>query len=183
LQLGGALLNTMPRTPGSTSRRSALSIVAASVGTLVIGYALFSAPREHTAEMLSVPVQPESSSQWVAAPSPSAPPPAQPPAPPIDARGFVGSAARCDDAQRAVAAARTARSAVVVCEATDGRISYRGVRLEDGAVLSLYDVRPIPAGFEARNDGTTYRLSPTELVVISGEALQSRDPVVQYQAS
>jgi hypothetical protein len=40
----------------------------------------------------------------------------------------------------------------------------------------------IPAGFEARNDGTTYRLSATELVVITGEDLLSRDAIVEYRA-
>ena len=171
----------------STSRLSALSIVVASIGTVVIGYALFSTPREHAAETRSVPVQPDNASRWVAAPS-TAPTPAAPPVAPvaptpaIDAHGFVDSAARCDDAQHAVAVARTQRSAVAVCEAGDGRFSYRGVRLQDGATLRLDDVRPIAAGFEARNEGTTYRLSPTELVVITGEALQSRDPVVQYRA-
>jgi len=168
----------------STSRLSALSLVAASIGTVVIGYALFNTPRDHSPEIRSVPVQPDTVSQWVAAPSKPVAPPRPPvaPAPVIDAHGFVDSAARCDDAQHAVAVARTPRSAVAVCEATDGRFSYRGVRLQDGAALRLDDVRPIPAGFEARNEGTTYRLSPTELVVISGEALQSRDPVVQYRA-
>lgn len=94
----------------------------------------------------------------------------------------MGSPARCDVTQRAVAVARTERSAIVVCRTTGGDYTYRGVRLRDGASLRLDDVRPIPAGFEARNDGTTYRLSPTELVVISGETLQSRDPVVEYRA-
>ena len=100
----------------------------------------------------------------------------------MDAHGFVGSSARCDSGQRAVAIARTERAAIVVCRAADGSYEYEGIRLQDGASLRLDDVRPIPAGFEARNDGTTYRLSPTELVVISGEALQSRDAIVEYRA-
>ena len=51
----------------------------------------------------------------------------------------------------------------------------------DGASLRLDDVRTIPAGFEARNGATTYRLSATELVVIDGETLYSRDPIVEYR--
>ena len=47
--------------------------------------------------------------------------------------------------------------------------------------LHLDDVRTIPAGFEARNGATTYRLSATELVVIDGETLYSRDPIVEYR--
>ncbi len=99
-----------------------------------------------------------------------------------DEHGFIGSAARCDAGQEAVAIAQTERSAIAVCRILRDRYEYRGVRVRDGAFLRLDDVRPIPAGFEARNDGTTYRLSPTELVVISGEALQSREPLVQYRA-
>jgi hypothetical protein len=100
----------------------------------------------------------------------------------MDARGFVNSAARCASDKRAVAIARTERSAVVVCQGSDGAYEYQGVRLHDGASLQLDDVRPIAAGFEARNANTTYRLSPTELVVISGESLQSRDAIVEYRA-
>ena len=116
-------------------------------------------------------------------PSTTAPgPAAQAPALAVDARGFVDSAARCDTDQRAAAIARTERAAVVVCEDSDGSLEYQGVRLQDGATLQLDDVRPMAVGFEARNGATTYRLSPTELVVISGETLQSRDPVVEYRA-
>lgn len=100
---------------------------------------------------------------------------------PMDAHGFVGSAARCDTDQRAVALARTERAAIAVCRDGDD-YTYRGVRLRDGASLRLDDVRLIPAGFEARNDSTTYRLTDTELVVIAGESLQSRDRVVEYRA-
>jgi hypothetical protein len=177
-----------PTGPTRKSRLSALSIVVASLGTLVIVFALLQSRTSAPTEVQSVPAQPDTASQWVTtAPKPlplPAPAPRQPqaPAPPTDSQGFVDSAARCDATQRAVAIARTERSAIVVCETAAGDYSYRGVRLQDGASLRLDDVRPIPAGFEARNDGTTYRLSPTELVVISGETLQSRDPVVENRA-
>ncbi|WNG86376.1 hypothetical protein C6A87_021330 [Mycobacterium sp. ITM-2016-00317] len=117
------------------------------------------------------------------APSPAAPTAAaQTTALKSDSLGYVDSAARCDTDQRAAAIARTERAAVVVCEDSDGSLEYQGVRLHDGATLQLDDVRPMAVGFEARNGATTYRLSPTELVVISGETLQSRDPIVEYRA-
>ncbi len=113
--------------------------------------------------------------------SPASPTVAQP-EPEIDELGFVDSEARCNADQHAVAIARTEAAQVVICRDGDGDYVYQGVRLSDGASLQLDDVRPMPTGFEARNGATTYRLSPTELVVIDGETLHSRDPIVEYQA-
>lgn len=171
-----------------SARWPALSIVAASVTTLVVVFAILNSPREETEQMQSVPAQPNTVSQWVAAPpprpkpSPVAPRPQPAPVLAMDDHGFVDSTARCDADQNAVAIARTARSAMVVCQGADGSYEYEGIRLRDRAFLRIDDVRPIPAGFEAHNDGTTYRLSPTELVVITGEDLLSRDAVVEYRA-
>lgn len=183
--------------PRARSRGRAVSIVVASLGTLAIVVALLLTSRApSTLEVHSIPAQSDTSSARLAAPvapapapqplpSPVAPvAPAAPAAPatmPMDSQGFVDSAARCDSDQRAVAVARTERAAVAVCR-EGNRYLYRGVRLRDGASLRLDDVRLIPAGFEARNDTTTYRLTDTELVVIEGEALQSRDRVVEYRA-
>jgi hypothetical protein len=169
-----------------SARTSAISIVAASIVTLGVLFVLFNADDDATPQVQPVPAQPDPASQSVPTPvSPEpkpTPPPAQASGPAMDARGFVDSAARCDASQRAVAIARTERAAVVVCQGPDGAYEYQGVRLQDGAALQIDDVRPIAAGFEARNGSTTYRLSPTELVVISGETLQSRDAVVEYRA-
>jgi hypothetical protein len=133
----------------------------------------------------AVPASPAPAPIPAAAPTPSPAVPraaAQTPALEFDSLGFVDNAARCDTDQRAAAIARTERAAVVVCEDSDGSLEYQGVRLHDGAALQLDDVRPMAVGFEARNGATTYRLSPTELVVISGETLQSRDPILEYRA-
>ncbi|PRC46848.1 hypothetical protein C6A85_87975 [Mycobacterium sp. ITM-2017-0098] len=168
-----------------SARTSAFSIVAASIATLGVVFVMFNG-NDDSADVQSVPAQPNTVLQLVptpvSAPPEPAPPQPQPPALTMDSRGFVDSTARCDSSQRAVAIARTERSAIVVCQGPDGAYEYQGMRLRDGASLQLDDVRPIAAGFEARNDGTTYRLSPTELVVISGESLQSRDAIVEYRA-
>nr|ABP44566.1 hypothetical protein Mflv_2088 [Mycolicibacterium gilvum PYR-GCK] len=124
-----------------------------------------------------------SSTPTTSTPSPTpstAPSTTQTAGPAVDSQGFVDSA-RCDSGDRPIAIARTERSTMVVCESADGTLEYQGVRLRDGASLTLDDVTPIPAGFEVRNGGTTYRLSPTELVVLSGEELQSRDPMVEFR--
>lgn len=181
---------------------SAIAIVVASVGTIAILFLFLTSRNDQTIEVQSIPAQQDPASDQVPSPGPESatiapplPPPASPtlaPAAPsvpsapsgpaVDGQGFVGSKARCSSGQDAVAIARTARAAIVICD-RGGDYTYRGVRLEDGAFLELDDVRPMAAGFEARNNETTYRLSPTELVVISGETLQSREPMVEYQAS
>lgn len=177
-----------PDVPGRglfSARASAISIVVASMATLGVVFVMLNAGDKQPPQVQSIPAQPNTVSQWVAAPAADKPaaatPSPQAPAPAIDGQGFVDTAARCDAAARAVAIARTARSAVVVCRDPDGSYEYQGVRLRDGAALTLDDVRPMAVGFEARNGGTTYRLSPTELVVISGETLQTRDAVVEYR--
>ncbi|MBB2993175.1 hypothetical protein FHR72_004682 [Mycolicibacterium iranicum] len=194
-----------PRRGLFSARGSAISIVVASLATLGVVVVMVNSA-DDTLHVQTIPAQPNSTSPSAATPATSLPPPtaaprapaaplppaaprvpaaasAPPPVPAfaIDAQGFVDSA-RCSDDQRAVAIARTERSTMVVCEAADGTLEYEGVRLGDGATLRLDDVRPISAGFEARNGGTTYRLSPTELVVITGESLYSRDAIVEYRA-
>lgn len=183
------------------SKLSALAIVVASIGTIVILFLFLTSRNDDITAVQSAPATSETAAE-VAPPTPTnrpsmettlpPPAPALPPpavAPPtveksdVDNRGFVDSKARCDSGDNAVVTARTARAAIVICRDRGGDYEYRGERLADGAYLELDDVRPIAAGFEARNVDTTYRLSPTELVVLSGETLQSRDAMVSYQAS
>lgn len=183
-----------------STRWSAIAIVLASIATLVILFVMLNSSNEQSGEVRSVPAQPQTFSPQSQPPVPqtrldipppqAAPPPAAPSsvptaapsaAPVIDELGFVDSEARCSDDEQAVAIARTETAAVVICRDEQGDYVYQGVRLSDGASLRLDDVRTIPAGFEARNGATTYRLSATELVVIDGETLFSRDPVVEYR--
>jgi hypothetical protein len=110
--------------------------------------------------------------------------PVNPPvAPPIamDDRGFVNSNARCEGNQSAVAIGRTNRSVVVVCKSPNNRYQYNGMRLSDRAALRLDDVRVTPQGFEARGDGAKYLISATELVAMTGNAVLTRDPMVEYR--
>ncbi len=167
-----------------STKASAVSIVLASIGTLVIVFGMLNSSGDDSAQMQSIPAQPNTVSQWVAAPvkpSTAAPQP-KPPVLTMDDHGFVDTTARCDQREQAVAIARTTRSAMVVCRDADGNYEYAGIRLHDGASLRVDDVRVIPTGFEVHNEGTTYRLSQTELVVITGENLMSRDAIVEYRA-
>lgn len=184
------------------SKLSALAIVVASIGTIAILFLFLTSRNDDIAAVQTAPVTSQTkTAAEVAPPTPTSrvaipttlPPPAPALPPPaaaaptaeqsdVDNRGFVGSTARCDSGDTAVVTARTARAAIVICRSRGDDYEYRGERLTDGAYLELDDVRPIAAGYEARNAATTYRVSPTELVVLSGEALQSRDPMVSYQS-
>lgn len=192
-------------------RRAAIAIVLASVATLAVVIVwMTSNPGPIHVQSIPAQQDPQSAGPAVpATPSPSTPvsslpvapapattatltptatsttaptttPTTRAPGPAVDSQGFVDHA-RCDSGDRPIAIARTERATMVVCESADGALEYQGVRLRDGATLTLDDVTPIPAGFEVRNGGTTYRLSPTELVVLSGQELQSRDPMLEYR--
>lgn len=186
------------QTPTRGGRMPAVAVVVASLATLGVVVVMLVGGADEPLRVQSIPAEPAGTPNWVAEPARTVPP-APPPAPPtqqaqpaqpaaqtteltMDARGFVNTAARCAADQRAAAIAHTEHAAVVVCQDSDGSYEYQGMRLRDGAALQLDDVRPLAVGFEARNRDTTYRLSPTELVVISGESLQSRDAIVEYRA-
>jgi hypothetical protein len=121
--------------------------------------------------------------------SPSTPVASNPPRPAglpaspfaIDDRGFVGSRARCDGGQTAVAIGRTLGSLVVICGDHSGRYGYRGVRLSDDAMLTTL-ARSTPAHeFIAKNASVTYSISATELRVTVGDAVIKREPMLDYR--
>src|SRR5215211_5386869 len=90
---------------------------------------------------------------------------------PTDDRGFVNSAARCDGAQSAVVIGRTSRSLVVICADESGRYEYRGVRVSDGAALTVPATTAGDGLFVARIDKVTYAVSPKELLVKSDDSV------------
>ncbi|MGX9791875.1 hypothetical protein [Mycobacterium sp. MMS18-G62] len=99
----------------------------------------------------------------------------------VDDKGYVDSSARCEATQTAVAIARTAGSLVVICSDQSGHYGYRGVRLSDDAVLTT-TARATPThGFVAENSAVTYALSPTELLVTSGERVIKHEPTIEYR--
>lgn len=102
--------------------------------------------------------------------------------PATDDRGFVNSFARCDVSQTLVALGRTSDSAVAICAAADGQYVYRGVRSSRGTTLNVGGVTVTPDGFVARNDGVVYTVSARELVIASGDAILSREPMIAYRS-
>ena len=115
-------------------------------------------------------------------PDPTKPTQQSQPAFATDEHGFINSAARCDDTQIADAIGRTHRSLMVICVVPDGKYEYRGVRLSDNAVLLVAAEPTNEGGFVARNDGVTYTVSPTQLLVTSGETVLFREPMTEFEA-
>jgi hypothetical protein len=65
--------------------------------------------------------------------------------------GYPG--ARCNSTNPAVVIARTANSALVICETGVGRFYYRGVGLQNGLSVEIEDPVPTGSGFIATNNG------------------------------
>jgi len=131
---------------------AAAAVGAAAVGAVAVGVAI---------AVASPALLPEAS--------------AAPAGPTSDELGYVGSAARCDDTQTLMAYGRTARALVVICVDPDGQLEYRGVRISDQAALSMAAARASSGTIIATNDGVTYVVSPTMLLVSEGDTVLYRD--------
>ena len=99
-----------------------------------------------------------------------------------DQRGFINSAARCDEGQTAVAFGRTQRSEVAICTQNGDSYEYRGVRISDGATLTTAAEATGNGVFTAAKDGAVYTVSPEDLVVTSGGKVIYRDTWTDYEA-
>lgn len=116
----------------------------------------------------------------VASPAPLPAASAAPAGPTSDEHGYVGSAARCDDTQTLMAYGRTSRALVVICVSADGQLQYRGVRISDQAALSMAAARASSGTIIATNDGVTYAVSPTMLLVSEGDTVLYRDSWTEF---
>ncbi|MGX1805671.1 serine/threonine-protein kinase [Nocardia sp. NPDC055321] len=100
-----------------------------------------------------------------------------------DAQGFTAAGARCNADDPAMAVGRTASSRVVVCRTGAGRFYYKGVRISDGAGITLDD--PVPdgtGGYTVVNqvDGTRYRVTATALTITRDGASLANEAMVEY---
>ena len=115
-------------------------------------------------------------------PSAGARPPSDSTAPyPSDDRGFLNSSARCAEPLALVTAARTDAALVAICLDPKGEYEYHGVRLSDGAALSVPAEASGGREFVANNDGVTYSLSAKQLVITKGDNVIRREPVIEYR--
>jgi hypothetical protein len=101
-------------------------------------------------------------------------------APATDGQGYVDSTARCTTPDTAVAFGSTATSRVAICKTPGGEYEYRGVRVRDGAKLIVPASRSGDGGFVADNDGTTYTVTASSLVVSMGEQVIREEPMVDF---
>lgn len=98
-----------------------------------------------------------------------------------DSHGYVDTLARCDDNQTLMAYGRTTKSMVVICVNRDGGLEYRGVRLSDNAPLHLPITRSADGTLVASNDGVTYAVSPTQILVSSGDDVIYKDSWIEFK--
>jgi len=117
----------------------------------------------------------------VGSPSPLPEAAAAPAGPSVDEHGYVGSSARCDDAQALMAYGRTSRALVAICVNPDGQLDYRGMRISDQAGLSMPATRASDGTLVATNSGVTYAVSPTMLLVSDGDSVLYRDSWIEFR--
>jgi hypothetical protein len=100
--------------------------------------------------------------------------------PTTDSQGYVDSTARCSSPNTAAAFGSTDTSRVAICESPSGKYEYRGVRVRDGAKLVVPATKSSDGKYVAENDGITYTVSPSSLVVSVGSEVIRTEPMVDY---
>jgi hypothetical protein len=104
-------------------------------------------------------------------------------APATDDSGFVDSTARCAPPSKAVAFGYTASSRVAICkDDASGQFQYRGVRVSDGARLIL-GATSTDRGYVAENDGITYTVTASALVITSGGQQVRDEPMIEFHGT
>ncbi len=101
-------------------------------------------------------------------------------APAFDGQGYVDSTARCSSSDTAVLFGSTETSRVAICKTASGQYTYRGVRVRDGAKLVLSASSKGDGSYQANNDGITYTVSSSSLVVSSGGSVVRTESWVDF---
>lgn len=108
--------------------------------------------------------------------------PAATAAPGTDGQGFVDSVARCTAPDTAVAFGDTETSRVAICKSPGGQYEYRGVRVRDGAKLIVPAMQSGDGKFAAENDGVTYTVTASSLVVSAGNRVIREEPMADFHS-
>lgn len=104
-------------------------------------------------------------------------------APASDSQGYVDSTARCSSPYTAVVFGSTDSSRVAICKSPGGQFQYRGVRVRDGAKLILPASQSSDGGYVADNDGVTYTVTSSALVVSAGQTVLRKETMVDFHGS
>jgi len=98
-----------------------------------------------------------------------------------DDRGFINTAARCEQPKFAFAVGRTQQSLVAICVDGNGHYEYRGVRLTDNSVLNVPGAVMAGGRYVVRNANFTYAFSAKELMILQGWGwVVRKEPMVAY---
>jgi hypothetical protein len=100
---------------------------------------------------------------------------------PTDARGFVGSTARCDGPMKAAALGRTPLSLIAICSNPRGGFEYRGMRIRDRAPLRLPATELANGCFGVHGDGVDYTVSPNKLLLTAGMRIIRDETMLQFE--
>jgi len=100
--------------------------------------------------------------------------------PATDALGFVDSSARCAAPNTAVAFGSTAESRVAICKSPAGQFGYHGVRVSDGAKLIAMASVSADGSYVAKQDGVTYTVTSSALVVSDASGVIRRESMLTY---
>ncbi|UMB68284.1 hypothetical protein [Mycobacterium paraterrae] len=100
--------------------------------------------------------------------------------PATDALGFVDSSARCTSPNTAVAFGSTAESRVAICKSPAGQLGYHGVRISDGAKLVASATESADGSYVAKQDGVTYTVTSSALVVSDANGVIRREPMTSF---
>ncbi len=100
-----------------------------------------------------------------------------------DDRGFVDSTARCAAPDTAVVFGRTASSRVAICKDPSGQYEYRGVRVSDGAKLVASAKPTGSGGFVAEQDGISYTVTSSALIISSGRQEIRQEAMVDFHGT
>ena len=104
-------------------------------------------------------------------------------APASDGQGYLDSTARCASPATVVVFGSTDSSRVAICRTSGGQLEYRGVRVRDGAKLILSASQSGDGSYVAGNDGVTYTVTSSALVVKAGQTVLRTEPWVDFHGS
>jgi hypothetical protein len=101
-------------------------------------------------------------------------------APASDDEGYVNSTARCAEPNSVVFFGSTDNSRIAICKSQDGKFTYRGVRVSDGASLIVPAEASGDATFVAESGGISYLVRAKSLVVSEGNTVIREEPMVDF---